>query len=85
VYDLQRIRRIKEGIDEDGYRELYGSLQATAERMEIRFRLNHDSLGAFVKAHPDLARMPSLLRDSVVDPPFEALLDALDSPATGST
>lgn len=110
MYQRERIRRLRNGTDQDGdrdgarylidqlkssmisgardpqgthgtrYRELYVALQATSERMGIRFRLEHDSLGAFVKANPGLDSMPHLLRVSVIDPPFSRLLDALDSP-----
>ncbi len=63
------------------YRSLYVALQTTTERLGIRFRLPHDSLGSLVKANPGLATMPQLLRSGAVNAPFEPLLDALDAPA----
>ncbi len=62
------------------YRALYVALVATAERLGIRFRLEQDSLGSFVKEHPGLDRAPQLLRASIIDPPFAPLLDLLDNP-----
>lgn len=62
------------------YRELYTALQATTERMGIKWRLQHDSLGSFVAANGDVAQMPTLLRSTVIDPLFERLLENLDDP-----
>lgn len=63
------------------YRELYVALRATAERMGVDFRLDHDSLGSLVKANPGLRRMSPILAASIIDGPFERLLDHLDDPA----
>ena len=79
---IKRGARDPQGTMGTRYRDLYTALQATTRRLGIAFRLEHDSLGSLVKAHSDLPRMPSLLIDSVIDPPFERLLDNLDDPAS---
>jgi hypothetical protein len=55
-------------------------LVATTERLGLRLRLPHDSLGALVKAEPKLLGTPSLLGNDVIDDMFYPLLEALDSP-----
>jgi hypothetical protein len=42
--------------------------------------MQHDSLGSLVKANAGIERMGPLLRDGIVNEPFEPLLEALDSP-----
>ncbi len=62
------------------YRNLIVALEATTDRLGIRFRPEHDSLGSLARAHPGLGSMPTMLRSAVVRGPFEALLEALDEP-----
>lgn len=62
------------------YRALIVALKETTERLGIRFRPQHDSLGGLVKAHPELANGPSLLRANVARGQFEHVLEVLDTP-----
>lgn len=85
IDELQKasIRGAKDPTGTNGsrYRELMVALQATTERLDIKFAPERDSLGALVKLHPEIATGGSLIAGVVARRQFEPLLEALDEPA----